>query len=491
MLFRSLDSSLYAAHMTDNQIDHVWVRCDKTEHIYNIQAHIYIDCTGDCRLALEAGADYRMGREDALEFGESLGLEEPDSRTQGSSILFTAREHDRDMPFMPPPWARKLTRQDFVHRGLGSSWEYGYWWIELGGMYDTIRDNEQLRFELLSVVLGVWDYIKNSGEFPDSAHWALETVGMIPGKRESRRIMGDYIMTQADLEGAWKTFDDGVAIGGWNMDDHPPEGFDAPNKKPYQSIPVPEVYNISLGALYSRTIANLMMAGRNISCSHVAFTSTRVMATCSAVGQAAGTAAAVCVQESILPKQLRADKTRVRQLQQTLLRDDQSIRDIKNRDPKDVARTASVSASGVYKHAHPEHVLNGEVRDMPDTWDNRWAAPMTGNGAWLELRWDQPQLVRHIQITFDSGFQRELTLSASRWVNQRVIRGPQPELVKTYRVIGRLPNGNFQTLTQVQHNIQRLCRHDIEPVEVSSIRLQIDATHGAAEVRVYEIRCYG
>ncbi len=201
-----LDSVVYKADQTDGKIHSVMVRCDKTEHIYRVKAKIYCDCTGDSRLALEAGAEYRQGRESRAEFNESLAVDKADTRTQGSSILFTAKQYEKVMPYSPPTWARKITREQLRFRAVGS-WEYGYWWIELGGMYDTIRDNEKLRFELLSIVLGVWDHIKNSGLHPDSANWALETVGMIPGKRESRRIMGEHIMTQADLEGGWKTFD--------------------------------------------------------------------------------------------------------------------------------------------------------------------------------------------------------------------------------------------------------------------------------------------
>ncbi|MCA9443108.1 MAG: FAD-dependent oxidoreductase, partial [Candidatus Omnitrophica bacterium] len=104
------------------------------------------------------------------------------------------------------------------------NWEYGYWWIEWGGEHDTIRDNERIRFELLSIVMGVWDYIKNSGDHPDSANWGMDWVGMIPGKRESRRVIGDHILTQSDLMGLNGDFEDAVAIGGWPFDNHPPSG---------------------------------------------------------------------------------------------------------------------------------------------------------------------------------------------------------------------------------------------------------------------------
>jgi hypothetical protein len=484
-----LDSVVYSAEKNGSSIQSVMVRCDKTEHLYRVKAQIYCDCTGDSRLALEAAAEYRQGREDQKEFGESLAGEKADSRTQGSSILFTSKKYDKPVPFKPPTWARKITKKQLRFRPVGS-WEYGYWWIELGGMIDTIRDNEQLRFELLSIVLGVWDYIKNSGNHPGSANWALETIGMIPGKRESRRILGDHIMTQADLEGAWKMFKDGVAIGGWGMDDHPPEGFDAPEKQPFKSIPLPEPYNISFGALYSRNISNLMMAGRNISCSHVAFTSTRVMATCSVIGQAVGTAAAVCVKNRLLPHELRTNSEQIKNLQQILLRDDQTIRNVKNQDLLDVARNAKVTASSYFKNARPEHIINGLTRDMPGEWKNRWAAEMKNTEPWIELHWKKPQKISFIQIVFDSGFHRELTLSAHAGVNQRVLRSPQPETVKAYTITARTKENNAVKLVDVKDNYQRLCRHNFDPIQAVSVRFTFHATHGAKEARLYEIRCY-
>ncbi|MBN1481210.1 FAD-dependent oxidoreductase [candidate division KSB1 bacterium] len=483
-----LDSSLYAAKVNDNKIDYVLVRCDKTEHLYKIKAHIYVDATGDARLALEAGADFRIGREGKAEFGESLAQEKADGLTQGSSILFTAREYDRPMPYKAPSWARTISKEHLKYRGAGQ-WAYGYWWIELGGMIDNIRENERLRFELLSVVLGTWDYIKNSGDIPDSANWALESVGMVPGKRESRRVLGDHILTQPDLEGAWKGFDDSVAIGGWNMDDHPPEGFDKPDQRPYNSVRLDEPYNIPFGSLYSRNIHNMMMAGRNISCSHVAFSSARVMATCSAIGQAVGTAAAQCFSQKILPRELRHDWNKIVTLQQMLLRDDQTIRLIKNDDPSDLAKTAKIYASDQHEDAAPEHIINGRVRDMPGEWKNRWAAKMTNDGAWIELQWEQPVVLSHIQITFDSGFQRELTLSAHPNNQKNGIRGAQPEVVKDYRLLAKTKKGDI-LLTEVTGNYQRLCRHDFEKVQMSALRLFILATNGAEEARVYEVRCY-
>jgi len=485
-----LDSVLFAAETKAGQIRQVMVRCDKTEHLYRIKAKLFLDCTGDSRLALEAGAAMRRGRETKSEFNESLGVEKPDDKTLGSSILFTARDCGKPVLFTPPQWARKVTKEQLRFRLRPvDSWEYGYWWIEWGGHIEIIRDNERIRFELLSIVLGVWDYIKNSGDKPSSANWGMDWVGMIPGKRGSRRIEGDHILTQNDLEGKNGDPLDAVAIGGWAMDNHPPGGFDLPDQRPFTPTKLPQPYNIPLRCLGSKKIRNLMMAGRNISASHVAFTSTRVMATCAVIGQAAGTAAALCVRRGLLPRQLWQDKTKLAELQQNLLCDDQTIIGRRNSDPADIARKANVTASDEVGDAEAEHVLNGCVRDLPGKAEHLWVGKMTSDGAWIELVWDQPQQLSHIQITFDTGFQRQLTLTASDSQNQKCIRGPQPETVRDYELVATDAAGNRHSLVKVTGNYQRLNRHAFKPIMAKSVRLHITATNGADTARVYEIRC--
>ncbi|MBE7498944.1 MAG: FAD-dependent oxidoreductase [Verrucomicrobiales bacterium] len=284
-----LDTVLYAAETENGLIRRVLARCDKTEHLYRVTARLFLDCTGDSRLALEAGAETRWGREPKSEFNESLAPVIGDRQTLGSSILFTARDYGRPMPFRPPKWARPVTKEMLKFRSVGS-WEYGYWWIEWGGQLDTIRDNERIRFELLAIVLGVWDYIKNSGDLPSSAPWAMDWIGALPGKRENRRVIGDYLLTQHDLEGRNGEPVDAVAIGGWPLT--------IPQR--FRRVAEPRSALHAVGLQHPpplplrRSVTNLFMAGRNISASHVAFSSTRVMATCSVLGQAAGTAAMLC-----------------------------------------------------------------------------------------------------------------------------------------------------------------------------------------------------
>lgn len=487
-----LDSTVAEAHVNGGRIEDVLVRCERTEQLYRIRARIFCDSTGDSRLGVEAGADFRIGREARSEFGESFAPEDADGHTLGSSILFTSRMHRMPMPFQAPKWARKVTARDLRIR-KPNSWEYGYWWIEWGGDRDTIRDNERIRFELLSIVMGVWDYIKNSGACPDSANWAIDWVGMMPGKRGSRRLVGDTILTQSHLmEGG--NFPDAVAVGGWPMDDHPPGGFDLPDVAPNRALRSPEVYNLPLGSLYSRNIENLMMAGRNISCTHVAFTSARVMATCSVIGQAAGTAAAMCVERSLTPRQLRNDPAQMIALQQRLLRDDQTIRGLTNSDSGDLAREAKVSASAEAPTAPAANVIDGHVRDVPTktgTVIHHWEAPLADDGAWVELAWPQPVEASSIQITFDTGFRRALSLTAEDGFNRKMIRGPQPETVRNYTVLARAADGgDWEPLVEVRDNHQRVNRHRFTRRKLAAVRIHVHSTHGAPVAHIFEVRCY-
>lgn len=487
-----LDSTLFRVEKEGDRIRTAWVRCDKTEHLYAITAPLFIDCTGDGRLGIEAGAEGRIGREGSSVYGESLADYDRPGTTQGSSILFTARRHDREMPFEAPPWARTLTEEDLFSRNVGpDTWAYGYWWIELGGVYDTIRDNERLRFELLAIVLGVWDFIKNSGKYPESANWALETVGMIPGKRDSRRFLGDVILTQQHLERGWKEFSDSVAFGGWSFDDHPARGFDAKGQKPFRPVRMPEAYNIPFGSLYSRNVPNLLLAGRNISASHVAFSSTRVMRTCAVIGQAAGTAAHACIRAGLTPRQLRADQARVKALQQQLLRDGALIMGLRNEDERDLARRARATASGSSGGSAPENVLNGVTYNTQDATHNRWIGPMGDKGAWLALTWEQPVELREVQLVHDTGLHRGLTITASVREQKLGIVGPQPETNRDYRIVGVLADGSERTLASVSLNYQRLRRHRFEPVTVKSLRIVIERTQGAPDAALYEVRAYG
>jgi hypothetical protein len=183
----------------------------------------------------------------------------------------------------------------------------------------------------------------------------------VAGKRESRRLIGDYIMTQHDAVSA-RAFPDQVAYGGWSIDLHPPEGIYDPGPPSLHHY-LKRPYSIPFRSLYSKNIDNLMFAGRNISVSHVALGTTRVMATCGVMGQAVGTAAALCIKRDATPRQV--GQTHIKRLQQLLLKDDGYLIGLRNEDPHDLARSAKVTASSTQEvDTHRPDVSGQTAHDM-------------------------------------------------------------------------------------------------------------------------------
>ncbi|WP_256761929.1 FAD-dependent oxidoreductase [Cohnella sp. WQ 127256] len=313
-----------------------------SERKIRYESPIFLDCTGDGLVGFLAGARYRLGREAAHEYGEAWAPDIADDITLGSTLLFYTKEAGRPVKFVPPSFAKDITQTPIPIKRVIRSGDSGchYWWIEWGGELDTTHDNERIRDELWSVIYGIWDYIKNSGQFAAET-MTLEWVGSIPGKREYRRFVGDYVLNQNDVLGQ-VPFVDRIAFGGWSIDLHPPQGMYA-DESGSKHMHADGIYHIPYRSLYSTNVANLLFAGRNVSASHVAFGTTRVMATCALMGEAAGTAAALCAQKGVSPRKLY--ETGLEELQQTMLKQDASIIGLANKDMNDIARQAKVRAS--------------------------------------------------------------------------------------------------------------------------------------------------
>jgi hypothetical protein len=459
------------------------------EEDYTIRAKFFADCTGDGRLGAEAGADFHIGREARADHGESLAQPVADRHTLGSSILITGRKYDSPQPFIAPSWIRKFTKSDFKHRPV-HSYEYGYWWFEWGGQIDSIKDNERIRHELLRIALGVWDYVKNSGDHPDASHWALDWVGSIPGKRESRRFLGPHILTQHDVQGG-TLFPDQVAYGGWAIDLHPPSGVDVPDEPPFTPHHVQHLYSIPLRCYHSRNVANLFFAGRNISATHVAFASTRVMATCALGGQAIGTAAALWREAGSHDISALSTPTNISAIQETLLKDDAFLLNRPAADSADLARTARITASSHTPGAEPSNVTDGITRNLradfgPWSSDSLHYWESKELPATLTLEWEKPAALREIHLTFDSGFDRELILTPSDHITKKIIRGPQPETVKHYRI---KIDGKIVAEETANHLRKRV--HTLSASTTGS-RLEIEllASHGLPTARLFEVRAY-
>lgn len=326
-----------------------------TQHI--ARAPLFCDASGDGILGFLAGAAFRMGAEPREEFDEAFARSDDFGHLLGHSIYFQSRDVGHPVPYVVPSFALKGSEIESKiprHKHISGT-DHGchLWWLEWGGRLDTIHDTEKIKWELWRVTYGIWDYIKNSGKFPEAKNLALDWVGLIPGKRESRRFEGDYMLSQKDIVGR-RNHPDAVAYGGWSIDLHPADGLFAPVAGSHHVFPK-GVYSIPYRCYYSRNINNLFLAGRIISATHVAFGSTRVMCTCAIGGQVVGTAAALCKKLDQLPRALGRGDALAR-LQRQLLRDEQHIPAIPLRDPEDLVQQAAITASS-------EHIIGSLPAD--------------------------------------------------------------------------------------------------------------------------------
>lgn len=338
--------------------------CSQNSTLYELSAPLFCDASGDGILGFAAGAAFRMGAESQAEFGEKFAPTEDYGELLGHSLYFYTKDSGRPVTFTPPGFAltdiTKIPRwRQFNAREHGCK----LWWIEYGGRLDTVHATEEIKWELWRVVYGVWNHIKNSGEFPEAANLTLEWVGTIPGKRESRRFEGDYMLRQQDIV-EQRTHADAVAFGGWSIDLHPADGVFS-EKPGCNQWHAKGIYQIPYRSLYSRNITNLFLAGRIISATHIAFASSRVMATCAHVGQAVGMAATLCKRDGALPRAL-TETARMTELQRALQRTGQHIPGVPLRDSDDLATRATITASSEFQ-LH-ELAPNGPWVGLNDGW---------------------------------------------------------------------------------------------------------------------------
>jgi len=467
-----LNCSVNALSMDGNRIRAVrgWQTTAETWH--TVEASLFADCSGDGLLAPLSGAEFRIGREARSEYGEPIAPEVADAKTMGLTCLLQARETDKPQPFNPPPWANTYeTDADLngrEHEVAGTNW----WWIEVGGDRDSIHDAEECREELLRIAFGVWDHVKNRGDH-GAENWVLDWVGFLPGKRESRRYVGDHVITQHDVEAEGK-FDDLVAYGGWTMDDHFPAGFHHLGSGTIFH-PAPSPFGIPYRSLYSRNIGNLFCAGRNISATHAAMSATRVMGTTSVMGQAVGTAAGIAVRHGLDPRGVGA--TRIADLQAALMDDDCWLPWHRRAIP-DLTKSAALTAS----EGDPEPLRDGQ--DRPDeTGGHDWSC---SPGGWVELAFPAETEVREARIVFDSDLNRR---GLRRGANMPPLRrfsdppwGPPETLVKSFRLECRTSEG-LRTFP-VSDSYQRLVRVPLTGA-ASSVRLVVESTWGAPAVRLF------
>lgn len=343
-----LNTAVYRTEKSaEDEIESVHAFCSQNSTFYDIYASVFCDASGDGIVAYQAGCSYRMGAETKEEYEELFAPDHGDyGELLGHSIYFYTKDMGKPVKYVAPSYALKDIEKIPRYRNIQSR-EAGckYWWLEYGGRLDTIHDTEEIKWELWSVVYGVWDYIKNSGDFPEAETLTLEWVGLIPGKRESRRFLGYYTLLQQDII-EQKHHADAISFGGWAIDLHPADGVYSQINGCIQ-YHSKGIYGIPYGCHVSTEIKNLFYAGRCISTSHVAHGSSRVMVTSASGGQAVGFAAAQCISEKILPADILRNATQLKKLQQTVSLAGQSIPGIPIDQSSNKAVKSKISASSI------------------------------------------------------------------------------------------------------------------------------------------------
>ena len=290
------------AEMKDGKIVAVTAVEATNQNLIRISGNLFSDCTGDANLAVMAGAATMMGREARSEFGETLAPEKADDFTMGVSIEWYCEDWNTPCSFPDSvDWGLKLD-EDTVEPVHRANW---YW--EVGMRDDQIADAEKIRDYGMYVAYSTFSYCKN--RLAKKEDWEcthLTWVSHVSGKRESRRIVGDLILREQDLTRPIP-YEDGTCTTTWRIDQHYPmekNSADYPGEEwmSYGKLMPIDPYAIPYRCLYSRDVPNLFMAGRDISVTHVALGSVRVMRTCAMMGEVVGMAAAVCCRRGSMPR---------------------------------------------------------------------------------------------------------------------------------------------------------------------------------------------
>ena len=290
-----------AVEKKGNKIASVTAKHIETGEEKRFVAPLFSDCTGDGTIGYLAGADYRMGRESKSEFGEETAPEVADKMTMGASVQWYSVDNKKPSKFPLFDFGMNFNASNCEKVTMGE------WTWETGMNFDQIKDFERIRDYGLLVVYANWSYLKNNLQENDKyKNRKLGWVAYVSGKRESRRLLGDYILKEDDLR-KYVYHEDGSAATTWTIDLHYPAPANTKNfpNREFKSISthIPIYpYPVPYRCLYSRNVDNLFMAGRNISVTHVALGTTRVMRTTGMLGEVVGMAASICKKHMVEPR---------------------------------------------------------------------------------------------------------------------------------------------------------------------------------------------
>ena len=272
------------------------------------------------------------------------------------------------------------------------------------------------------------------------------------------------------------------------MDEHTAAGFYAKGEIPSKVRSFKGFYSIPYGCYCSKTITNLMMAGRNISASKLAMGSTRVMATCAVGGEAVGVAAANAALLGLNPKEY--GKSHIKELQQKLLKNDLYIMGCKNEDPSDMALKAKIVCSSEQEGFEAVNVISGVTRRVENS-SNMWKSKgISKEGEFISLKLNDILNIKEVRLTFDPDLSEERCISVSKAFLEKEPKGVAKTLVKDYDV-ELYKEGIQQKTITIRDNHQRLNIVRLPKIEkADEIRIKVLATNGVPDVHIYEVRIY-
>lgn len=455
---------------------------------FTLSAKYYCDATGDAWLGYYANAVYHIGREAKHQYKEAFAPEIADGNTMSGCITkvvtdggdticsFFSENVGFDVEFKSPDWAYKLPHGD----ELGREPMYidrGEWWLETPNDYDDIWESEYVRDTMFRIAAGYFDWLKNSWKDKKRvATYELKNLGTYNAKRESRRLIGDYIMTQNDFKGS-ATFNDSVCYAGWNIDVHHIKGIFSGKSGEFNLNEEIPLTPIPYRCLYSKNISNMFMAGRCASVSHIGLGACRVQMTGASMGQAVGTAAYLCKKYGIDTKTVGTKH--IEELQQLLIKDGQYIPNVFNNDTKDIAKSAEIIADSQTENGKAINIINGKTRPR-DGADYAWVSsdklPQS-----ISLKFKKTQIINQIRITFDIPFEK---------YNKGFM--PQPERDETvtdFTVEVKTENG-YEKIADINNNYQRLVCIDGHNKITNEIKITAIKCHKSDFAKITEVRIY-
>ncbi len=507
---------MYDAEVEDDVIRSIYCVQQTTEMRFRLCAPLFIDSTGNGTLGYYVGAEFRTGSEAYDEFHEPRAPKEANNERMGNTILLRGRNTGHPVAYYPPSFAKRLTEEQLKKRihcevmkktidcsdspdpeeyrrtsmTSTTSCDYGYWWMELMGKSDDIiTEYEEIRDDLMAYTYGLWDHMKNGDEGVHdhgAEHHTLEWVGNLPGMRESRRLVGDYLLTENDIL-AHRQFEDAVCYGGWCVDLHAPNGLLDFDRLPSDCSYFEGVYTIPYRSYYSKNIKNLFMAGRNISTTRLGLCSTRIIGTCAIGGETVGIAAALCSRYGCRPRELAP--AHIKELQQAILKADGYLPGLVNEDPADYARAAKFTASSAKEGGDPAQVNNGISRKLGECWNGWISDGISADGEVLTMTLDGQRELSELRLTFWSDFRYPIrvTMAPNRQKQQRI--GVPAELIKHYTV-RLLHKGKAVREIEVRDNYQRLNVLRFDKTLCDGAQIVVHATNGHADAVIFEVRAY-